>query len=431
LQRILGNISQDSMKLFLNFAVMAMLWITVSTGLAQAPPAPAGGAITLEQALQIARTRNPLLASGQAHVAATRAAEQTARLRVNPNFTLSGSQINLPANNPSNPYGYVGNFSRLFERGDKRRWRMETAQATTALTQSQFADTERQTVFNVKTSFTQMLAAKAALLVTEENLKSYRQTIDLDAARLAAGDISVTDHERVDLQMAQFESDNETAKLNLLQASASLQQLLGADRLDAKFDVVGTLDPPVVQETVESLEQKGIASRPDYIAALKQIAVSDSQIHLADSMRLADPTIGAEYERIGTYNGAGFQLGIPLRLFDRNQGERERTRYEAQSSRFAATAAKNQVIADVDQAWAGYESAVRIAQRYTGHYLGEADRVRGNIEFSYRHQGTTLLDYLSALQDYRQIHLDSLNANAQVWLAVHRLSEAAATEVVP
>jgi cobalt-zinc-cadmium efflux system outer membrane protein len=57
--------------------------------------------------------------------------------------------------------------------------------------------------------------------------------------------------------------------------------------------------------------------------------------------------------------------------------------------------------------------------------------VRSNLEFSYRHGGTTLLDYLDALRDYRQIHLNALAANQQVWLSVHQLSFAAATEIVP
>ena len=68
---------------------------------------------------------------------------------------------------------------------------------------------------------------------------------------------------------------------------------------------------------------------------------------------------------------------------------------------------------------------------YNGHYLGEASRVRDNLEFSYRHGGSTLLDYLDALRDYRQTNLDTLNANAQVWLALHQLSYVAASEMLP
>jgi len=179
------------------------------------------------------------------------------------------------------------------------------------------------------------------------------------------------------------------------------------------------------------LEQEALAARPDYQAALQSIRLADANVKLAEADGTTDPTIGGEYERSATYNTAGFQVSIPLRIFDRNQGEKERTRYEAQSSRFAESAARNQVVNDVDQAWAGYEAAVDLAKRYNGHYLAEARHVRDNLEYSYRHGGATLLDYLDSLRDYRQTNLDALNANQQVWLSIHQLSFAAATEILP
>ena len=387
--------------------------------------------LTLQQVLDIARAKNPTLLSGQQHVIATKANEITAGLRQNPNFTLSGADVSLPANNPSSPYTYVGNVSRLFERGQKRRWRLDIARGTTDVTQSQYKDAERQTILQVKQAFTNMLAAKAALKIADDNLSSYRKTVDLNKVRRDAGDISETDFERIDLQLAEFESDYDNAQLDLTQASDQLQLLLGVEKPSDSFDITGTLEPPALAETRAQIEQQALTARPDYQAAVQSVRVADANVNLADADGTTDPTIGGEYERVGIYNSAGFQVSIPLRIFDRNQGEKERTRYEAQSSRFAQTAARNQVVNDVDQAWAGYEAAIRLASRYNGHYLSEATRVRDNLEFSYRHGGSTLLDYLDALRDYRQTNLDALNADQQVWLSIHQLSFAAATEILP
>ena len=387
--------------------------------------------LTLEQAIALARASNPALLSGRQHVTATKASEVTAGLRQNPNFTFSGAEVSLPANNPASPYTYTANVSRLFERGQKKRWRLDVAHATTDVTQSQYNDTERQTILQVKQAFTNMLTAKAGLKIAGDNLDSYSKTVDLSKARLNAGDISATDFDRIDLQLAEFEADNNAAKLDLIQASDQLQFLLGIAKPTKDFDITGTLDPPVLTQTMEQIEQSALAARPDYQAAVQSVRVADAGVHLADAEGTTDPTIGGEYERTGIYNSAGFQFSIPLRVFDRNQGEKERTRYEAQASRFAETAARNQVINDVDQAWAGYEVAIDMAKRYNSHYVAESQRVRENLEYSYRHGGATLLDYLDALRDYRQINLDALTANQQVWLSIHQLSFAAATEILP
>ena len=390
-------------------------------------PAP----LTLAQVLDIARAKNPSLLAAAEHVTATKASEITAGLRQNPTFTVSGANTSLPANNPSSPYTYVGNISRLFERGQKRRWRLDIAHATTEVTQSQYDDQERQAVLQVKDAFTNMLAAKAALQVAEDNLDSYSKTVELSKDRLDAGDISGTDFERIDLQLAEFESDYDGAKLDLVQASDSLQLLMGIERPAADFDIIGSLQPPALTATLPQIEQEALDARPDYRAARQSVTLADAGVKMADADATVDPTIGAEYERVGVYNSAGFQIAIPLRIFDRNQGEKERTRDEAQSSRFAEIAARNQVVNDVDQAWAAYAAALDLAKRYNGHYVDESERVRANLEYSYRHGGATLLDYLDALRDYRQIHLNALAANQQVWLSIHQLSFAAATEMVP
>jgi len=387
--------------------------------------------LTLQQAIDIARTKNPSLMSGQQHVIATKANEITAGLRQNPSFTLSGADISLPASNPANPYSYAANVTRLFERGQKRRWRLDIAHGTTDVTRNQYKDSERQTILQVKQAFTNMLAAKAALKIADDNLDSYRKTVELSKVRRDAGDISETDFERIDLQLVEFESDYDNAKLDLTQASDQLQLLLGDQKASDTFDITGTLDPPTLTEGLPQLEQEALTARPDYQAALQSVRVADASVKLADADGTTDPTIGGEYERSATYNTAGFQVSIPLRIFDRNQGEKQRTRYEAESSRFAEIAARNQVVSDVDQAWAQYETATHLATRYNGHYLSEATRVRDNLEFSYRHGGSTLLDYLDALRDYRQTNLNALAANQQVWLSIHQLSFAAATEILP
>ena len=404
--------------------------------LPQAPGAPPSAAsapapLTLAQVLDVARAKNPSLLSAEQHVDATKAAEITAGLRQNPSFTVSGADITLPASNPASPYSYSANVTRLFERGQKRRWRLDSARATTDVTRSQYNDQVRQTVLQIKNAFTNMLIAKEALRIAQDNLESYNKTVDLSRVRFNAGDISKTDFERIDLQLAEFESDYDNAKLDLIQASDSLQLLMGVEKPTPAFDITGNTIPPDLSTRLEQVEQEALAARPDYLAARQSVTVADANVKLADAQGTTDPTIGGEYERTASYNSAGFQISIPLRIFDRNQGEKERTRFEAQSSRFAEIAARNQVFNDVDQAWAAYDAAIDLAKRYNSHYTDEAQRVRDNIEFSYRNGGSTLLDYLDALRDYRQVNLDALTANQQVWLSLHQLSFAAATEIVP
>jgi outer membrane protein, heavy metal efflux system len=360
-----------------------------------------------------------------------KAQEVQARVRANPNLAVTGTNVSLPTNNPAGPYAYSAQVSRLFERGEKRRWRIDSATSTTDQTRDQYALQEQQTVLAVKQAFTSMLLAKAVLKLAQDNLKDFRRELDVNKARYDAGDIGKLDYERLDLQLAQFESDESTAEASLSQASYQLQTLIGSDRPTNNFDIAGDLIPPPLTMTMSDLEQKALAARPDYKAAQDGIRVADANEKLAYANGTTDPTLEGEYDRSGTYNSAGFNISIPLRIFDRNQGNKETSRYLAQASRFAETAAKNQVYSDVDQAWVNYTTSKVLVERYNGHYLDEAKDVLSIAQFAYEHGGLALLDYLSALQDNRATSLNALNADAQTWMAIHQLSFATATEVVP
>lgn len=395
------------------------------------PSSSAPAAITMQQAVDIARMKNPNLLSSQQNLLSVKAQEIQAGVRANPYFGFTGSNVTLPAEGASNPYAYSLQVSRLFERGEKRRWRLDSARSTTAQTDAQYHLQEQQTVLSVRQAFTSFVIAKAAKKIADDNLADFRHELDIGRERYKAGDIAKLDFERLDLQLAQFETDESTAITNAQQASIQLQALLGYDRLRPDFDVIGDVVPPVVSDTMESLEQKALAARPDLHAAHLGVAVADANVKLAYANGTTDPTLEGEYDRSGTYNSAGFSLNIPIRIFDRNQGNKETSKYVAQASRFTELATRNQVFADVDQAWSGYINARVLSDRYNGHYLDEAKDVLDIAQFSYQHGGLALIDYLDALRESRSVTADALNAYSQTWMAIHQLSFATATEVIP
>lgn len=392
-----------------------------------------GGAspLTLPQVLDIAHHANPTLLAAAQHLSAVRAQEITAGLRQNPNLYGGGQMMNLLAGDPNGPDFYNLGLQRLFERGNKREIRLDSARSTTALAGFQADDQRRQIDIAVRQAFSRMIYAQAALAISSDNLEGYRKTVSLMKVRLDTGDIDRTDFDRVELQLAGFESDFDNAQLTLRQASIALQTLIGVATPRADFAITGTLDPPPVTVTLDELRTSALANRPDLKAADAQVKVNEAAVRLAIANGTADPTIQAEYERSGSANTFGANINIPLRIFDRNQGEKQRTAYELESSRLSETAARNQVLSDVDTAWEAYQTAQIQTARYRDKYLAEAAHVRDNLEFSYRNGNATLLDYLSALSDYRQVNLAALNANLQLLLSLEQLSYVAQMEIVP
>ena len=397
-------------------------------------PPSAPNALTLQQVLALAQTQNLNLLAARQNLEATRAQEIQAGVRANPYLTIYGTNITLPAEGASNPYAYSVQVSRLFERGEKRRFRLDAARATTEQTSAQVLDQQRQILFTLRQAFTNMLMAKAALVLAQANLKDFRREVQINNDRLQAGDIDKLDFERLDLQLAQFESDEATARTNLTQASYQIQTLLGSAQPSADpnvFDIRGDIFPPAIAVDPAALQATALATRPDLIAAQAAVRVSDANLRLAFANGTTDPTLEGEYDRSGTYNSAGFSVNIPLRLFDRNQGNKETARFQVSGAQISASAAQNQVRSDVAQAIVGYTIAKSLSDRYQAHYLTESKDVLDIAQFAYEHGGLALIDYLDALRESRTVTSNALAAYTQTWLAIHQISLATASEVAP
>jgi cobalt-zinc-cadmium efflux system outer membrane protein len=403
-----------------------ILSVAATTASAQNQTAP----LTMQQAVDLARSRNPTLLAAEQNLLSVKAQEVQAGVRQNPYFAVAGSNLTEPDSNP-NPYAIGIGVGRLFERGEKRRWRLDSARSTTVETDADLQLTVQQTILAVRTAFTNLVIAKAARKLAGDNLADFKKEIAIGSDRYKAGDLAKLDFERLDLQLAQFESDDSNAVTAMQQASLQLQVLLGIDKPSADFDVVGDVVPPPVTLTMDDLEQKALAARPDLKAAVAAVAVADAEVKLATANGTSDPTLEADYDRNGLDNSVGLSLNIPIRIFDRNQGNKQTARFTAQASRFTVTALHNQVVSDVDQAYSGYINSRLLSDRYNGHYLAEARDVLDIARFSYENGQLALIDYLDALRDSRSVSSDALNAYQQTWIAIHQLSFVTATDIAP
>src|SRR5580704_12186550 len=172
------------------------------------------------------QANNPTLRAAQISIDESRAQEITAYLRPNPDLVGSIDQINpfstqtLPNGGQGaySPFAYAfpaGSLSYLHERRNKRELRRESAQKETAITLAQYADQERTLLFNLRTAFVQTLQQKAILDLTRENLVYYNRLLTVSNDRLKAGDIAKVDYQRLELQRVQYETDVQTALVNL------------------------------------------------------------------------------------------------------------------------------------------------------------------------------------------------------------------------
>jgi len=366
-----------------------------------------------------------------------KAQEITAHLRPNPDFTLTadGTQI-TPSHGVWQPF--AGTFvspgvSYLFERRNKRGLRFEAAKQGTAIGVAQQSDSERTLLFNLRSAFVGVLQAKAVLRLAQDNLEAYDKILKVSRDRFQAGDIARIDLDRLELQRLQFESDVQTALVNLRTTKINLLALLDDRRPVDSFDLDGPFDFTEDILALDDYRKEALDARPDLRAAVLSVKQAETNFQLAEANGSTDPTVGVWFTHNGSFNNPdalntlGASVSIPLRFFDKNQGEKLRTKIDIKRNEKLRDGVETQVYSDVDSAYATLSSNIILLKPYKRQYLEQAVRVRDTVLFSYQRGGASLLDFLNAESDYRTVQLNYVNligsyltAAAQLNLAVGR-----------
>jgi cobalt-zinc-cadmium efflux system outer membrane protein len=409
----------------------------MSTGgptVAQTPASPA--ALTWLEVQDRFKATNPTLKAGVIGIGESRAQEITAHLRPNPSLYAGLDQATLFHNNPFQPLAQAYpniTFTYLHERDHKRELRTDSAKQGTAIAISNQSDLFRTLNYTLRSAFVQTLQAKAVLALTADNLKYYGHVLDISRDRFHAGDIAQVDLDRLELGRVQYESDYETADVNVRTAKIQLLQLLNDRTPVDQFDVTGPYDFPESMMPLDQYHQMAVADRPDLQAALQTVEKAKIDHRLAIANGSTDPTFGFDAahqaDPLNTY--IGVSVTVPLRIFDRNQGEKQRTLLDIDLQQQQAEAARAQVFADVDSAYATVESQLKLLKPYKEKYLDQALRVRETISFSYQHGGASLLDFLQAQSDYRGVQLGYINLVGAYLTAAAQMNEAVGQEVLP
>ncbi|HUI43234.1 MAG TPA: TolC family protein [Terriglobia bacterium] len=398
-------------------------------------------ALTWQQVRDRFEANNPALKAARLNIDESRADEVTAYLRPNPDFTFlaDGTQL-VPYQGVWRPlvgtYYYFGT-SYLHERRHKRELRRDSAQKATEIATSQSADQGRTLLFNLRSAFVQTLQQKSVLGLAQANLDYYDHVLSISRERFRVGGMARVDLDRLELQRVQYVSDLESAGVALKTAKIQLLTLLNDRTPPDQFDVTGPFEFADRIPPLTDLRHTALDNRPDLKAALQAVDKAKTDHELAVSNGSTDPTFAAWYSYNPSFNNpfdkqtVGASVNIPLRIFDRNQGEKARTLLDIHLNERERDAAEAQVLSDVDTAYATLESNARLLRPYKEKYLDQAVRVRDTVTYSFQRGQASLLDFLNAESDYRSVQQNYLTLIGAYLTAAAQVNESVGREAVP
>ena len=360
--------------------------------------------VTLEQVTREALDRNLGLLAERYNVSIAEARMITARLRPNPVLSVGadyldalGTGFNLV--NAAGPGEVNFRTDFLLERGGKRQGRMEVAEGARAVAQLNLLNSTRLLLLDVEGAFVDVLLAKENLTLARENLQAFTGIVEVNSARVRAGDLAQVELLRSRVAVLQFQSAVRQAELRLRLARNRLQALMGRTTFSPAFDVAGTLRRDAATVSTDDLKRQAFELRPDYQALARDQARSLADVRLQMAQGKVDYTVGAQYHRQfsnATGNSLGFFFSAPLPVFNRNQGEIERARREQQQIQARLKALEAEIASQVQNAYQQFSTARELLESIEKDMLGQAREVRETTEYSYKRGEASFVEFLDA-----------------------------------
>ena len=360
--------------------------------------------------------------------------EVTARLFPNPLLSVGTLGSYTQGRTLSNSGQLFTQVAQLFELAGKRGYRIESAGFGTQSAEAAFEDAVRQLGFTVKETYYRIQLAQRRLGLAEENRDRFSRILDINTIRFKKGYIAEVDLIRIRLQMVDFQSQVIQSLQEAESARGDLRQML---RLSPKMvlELTTELDFRRIDPDIEKLRVAALDVRPDIRAKRYTFSQRESDLKLAKAYRIPDVTIGAGYAIQGRQGPdipgqVAVHAGIPLPLFNRNQGGIRQAEVSLQSAEADLNKTVNLVENEVEVAFRNLLQSRRLVEAYVGGVLEDARSTLTIVERAYERGGATILDLLDAARTSRTIQQNYIEALFNYQHNLFQLESAVGQEIM-
>jgi len=370
--------------------------------------------LSLDEAMGLFLRQNLDLLIAKFGIESRKGQEITARLFPNPVASIGTLSSYTEGRTLSSGGQVVGQIQQLFELAGKRGYRMESAGFGTQSAEADFENAVRQLSYTVKEAYYRIQLAQRRLALAEENRDRFSRILEINTIRFKKGYIAEVDLIRIRLQFIDFQSqviqslqEGETARGDLRQ----LLKLSAAVRMELTTNLeFKRLDPDMAR-----LRAVAMDARPDLRAKRLIFSQREADRELAKAYRVPDVTIGAGYAVQGprgpdNSNQVALNFGLPLPLFNRNQGGIMQADAAVQTAEADLMRTLNQVENEVDVAYRNLIQSRRLVEAFLEGVLEDARATLTIVERAYERGGATLLDLLDAARTSRTIQQNYFEA---------------------
>jgi len=389
--------------------------------------------LSLDDAVALFLRQNLDLLMAKFGIESAKGQQITAKLFPNPTVSVGTLSAYTQGRNLGNSGQVFGQVQQLFELAGKRGYRIESAAFGTQSVEAAFEDAVRQLTFTVKDAYNRTQLAQRRLALAEENRDRFSRILDVNTIRFKKGYIAEVDLIRIRLQFIDFQSQVIQSIQEGDSARGDLRQLLRVSPATG-LELTSEFDYKRIDPDINRLRTVALDARPDVRSKRFIRSQREADLNLAKAYRIPDVTVGGGYAIQGSQGPdnqgqVALNLGLPLPLFNRNQGGIMQAEVAVQSAEADLSKTLNQVENEVDVAYRNLLQSRRLVEAFLGGVLDDARSTFTIVERAYERGGATILDLLDAARTSRTIQQNYFEALFNYQRHVIQLESAVGQEI--
>lgn len=347
----------------------------------------------------------------------------TAKLYDNPEFDFSSgfyNQVSKKFFDYSDDNREIAmQLSQLIKTAGKRSKNIALAKTGIAITEYEFSDLMRNLQYTLRNDFYNIYYLQETQKAYAIEINSLQKTTSAFADQVKKGNIAQKDVLRMQSQLYTLQAELATLQNTIDDVQSEFKLLLRAKSMTY---VVPLFEPKEVMEKsllsntpYQSLVDSAYQNRYDLKIANTNITLSQQNLALQKALAVPDLTLNAGYDRLGSYvqNYNSVGIGIPLPIFNRNQGNIKQARIGIQSSKTQLQGLQDIVESQIANAYIGAVRAERLIESFDPKFEADFSTLISEVSKNFEKRNISILEFIDFYDSYKQnvVQLNTLRYN--------------------
>jgi outer membrane protein, heavy metal efflux system len=369
---------------------------------------------SLDRIEKYATSNNPLYLAEKQNIGIVRGDVITAALYRNPIFNYQAQFIPMNgATSVYNPFlGYSNSggppefapaVTQDFDVGGVIEQRTQVAKKAFLAQIASFQDFDRLFRLRLRQNYWLYLYVTELINFQKEFYLNYNDLLKLNKFRAEKGDISPLEYDRLILERIRIEKEYKDSEILRAQVAKDLRFLIGISPKNQILVLNGKLKFFSTKDLGLNFLDFNIEDRPDLKSLQLNVAKNRLNIELKKKEGGLAPflNLGGEVRHKGNETYAGMFATIPLKVFDRNQGEIVKAEEQYKKSVLELESKRKQIYAEIRAAVRELNAREELLSSYeTINLMDKNKEVQGKFRTAYIRGASNLVTFLEAEKNY-------------------------------